>query len=93
MRQPGDFAVVYDITNDRERGRVDKILLGYGFRVQKSVFECKLGKGACQRLLNELNALNLQTGYVYLYRLQHGAKRLAAGKPPPHPDAELAYIV
>ncbi len=39
-----DFAVVYDITSDTERARVDKALKGFGFRVQKSVFECRLNK-------------------------------------------------
>lgn len=34
-----DYAVVYDITSDAERARVDKTLKSFGFRVQKIVFE------------------------------------------------------
>lgn len=33
--------VCFDISDDRIRYRVVKALLGYGVRVQKSVFECR----------------------------------------------------
>ena len=37
------FVVVcYDIPDDKRRSRVRKILEGYGYRVQKSVFECEV---------------------------------------------------
>ncbi len=44
MRGISDYAIVYDISDDKERGKVDKILKGFGFRVQKSVYECMLKK-------------------------------------------------
>ena len=93
VRRPGEYAVAYDVSSDRERLRVEKLLLGYGFRVQKSVFECKLNKGARERLVAELTELNLETGYVYIYRVQHGTGRIAVGKPPPDVDGEFAYVV
>lgn len=34
------FLVCFDIVDDRTRYRVVKILKQYGYRVQKSVFEC-----------------------------------------------------
>ena len=34
--------VSYDVVDDASRGRVAKVLLNYGRRVQKSVFECIL---------------------------------------------------
>lgn len=34
------FLVCFDISDDRVRYRVVKVLKGYGERVQKSVFEC-----------------------------------------------------
>ena len=34
--------VSYDISNDRQRRQVAKIMEGYGYRVQYSVFECDL---------------------------------------------------
>ena len=39
MKGIADYAVVYDISSDKEREKVDKLLKGYGFRIQKSVFE------------------------------------------------------
>ena len=45
-----EYLIVYDITKDRERTKVQKILEGYGFRIQKSVFECLLSR----RLKREL---------------------------------------
>ena len=34
------YIVSYDIVDDRKRTAASKLLLGYGSRVQKSVFEC-----------------------------------------------------
>lgn len=36
------YLICYDITDDRRRSKVAKLLEGYGLRVQKSVFECDL---------------------------------------------------
>jgi CRISPR-associated protein Cas2 len=48
------WVVCYDITNDRRRNRVAKVLLGYGERVQESVFECHLNNALLRRLQAEL---------------------------------------
>jgi len=43
LQEPKMFYLIcYDITNDRRRDRVSRLLEGYGMRVQKSVFECVL---------------------------------------------------
>lgn len=34
------YLVCFDITDDRVRYRAVKVLKGFGYRVQKSVFEC-----------------------------------------------------
>jgi CRISPR-associated protein Cas2 len=36
------WIVSYDIPNDKRRGKVAKILEGYGRRAQYSVFECEI---------------------------------------------------
>ncbi|MBW1973230.1 MAG: CRISPR-associated endonuclease Cas2 [Deltaproteobacteria bacterium] len=38
------IVISYDIVDDKKRNRVAKILLDYGRRVQKSVFECRVGE-------------------------------------------------
>lgn len=37
------WMVAYDISDDNRRRKVEKILSGFGMRVQKSVFECQIG--------------------------------------------------
>lgn len=94
MKIAGDYVAVYDISDDRERRRVEKVLKGYGFRVQKSVFECKLDHKVKQRLIRKLNTLNIQTGFVKIYRLETLIGSEIIGE---QPDSELdtgsAYII
>ncbi len=94
MKGASDYAVVYDITSDRERRRVDKVLKGYGFRVQKSVFECRLKRGDRDRLVRELEALGLKTGFVKVYRLDYSSKRRVVGRAPAADvDGGSAFVV
>lgn len=66
-----DYAVVYDISSDGERARVDKLLKGFGFRIQKSVFECRLNKRGKDDLIAKLRKLDVKTGFVKVYRLEY----------------------
>lgn len=92
MHGIGDYVVSYDLSCDRERRRVDRLLKGYGLRVLESVFECRLSRRAKARLLAELRGLDLQTGLVILYQRQHRAPREVAGVSPGFIDDQLAYI-
>lgn len=44
------WIVSYDIPNDKRRGKVAKILEGYGRRAQYSVFECEVTEEQCDKL-------------------------------------------
>ncbi len=44
------YIVSYDISDDRKRTRVAKILLDYGTRVQYSVFECNLDNNLLKKM-------------------------------------------
>lgn len=47
-----------------------KTLLGYGFRVQKSVFECYLSTGQLERLSGKLQTfINPKTDSIRIYPL------------------------
>lgn len=70
MARFSDYAVVYDITDDLERARIDKVLKGFGFRVQKSVFECRMDKKTKNELVRRLRDLNIKTGFIKIYRLE-----------------------
>ena len=49
--------VCFDIVDDKIRYRVVKILLKYGQRVQKSVFECMLNDADYLQMKNSLDKL------------------------------------
>jgi len=80
MKGVGDYVVVYDITSDRERAKVDRILKGFGFRVQKSAFECRLDKRAKERLIEKLSRLEIKTGFIKVYRLEYSSKNISIGE-------------
>jgi CRISPR-associated protein Cas2 len=80
MKGASDYAVVYDIGSDKERGRIDKVLKGFGFRIQKSVFECRMSKKGKEELITKLTELDIQTGFVKEYRLEYSSKNDVIGK-------------
>ncbi len=80
MRGVSDYAVVYDISSDAERARVDKTLKNFGFRVQKSVFECRLNKRGKNDLIEKLEGLNIKTGFIKVYRLEYSTKNCIIGE-------------
>lgn len=94
MKIADDYVAVYDISDDRERRKVEKILKGFGFRVQKSVFECRLEPKIKQKLIRKLNTLNIQTGFVKIYRLETLiGSEIIGHKSDYGPDAGNAFIV
>lgn len=94
MKGVSDYAVVYDITCDTERGKVDKILKGFGFRIQKSVFECRLNKKGRDELIEKLNKLQIKTGFIKVYRLEYMSKNTIIGqKKKEDLDSGHAFII
>jgi len=49
--------IAYDISDDRRRQRLAKLLLDYGTRVQKSVFECDLDDGRYLKLKKKIEEI------------------------------------
>lgn len=88
-----DFAVVYDITSDRERRRLDKLLKGFGFRVQKSVYECRLTQTEYKLLKQRISSLNIETGFVKIYRLIYSNHQCFGNEQPINRDNQAAFIV
>lgn len=48
------WVICYDITDDRRRDRVRKVLEGYGRSVQYSVFQCQIDDEKCDALEKRL---------------------------------------
>jgi CRISPR-associated protein Cas2 len=87
------FAIAYDLSDDHERYRVDKVLQGWGHRVQKSVFMVRTNQRGANRLKDELERLELQTGSVLFFRMQNHVKVWSTGQPFDDPDDVAAYVV
>lgn len=58
--------VMYDISDNKRRTKLAKLLLGYGVRIQKSVFQCELTSDKynkmCRQIrphIHEEDALNI----------------------------------
>jgi CRISPR-associated protein Cas2 len=82
------YLACYDVTDDAERERVCGVLEGYGLRVQKSVFECRLTRSARERLLLALGELKIESGFLYLYKLGSELRRQSVGNIPDEPFAD-----
>lgn len=94
MMRNAYYVAVYDMSDDRERARVEKCLLGYGIRVQKSVFELILRKPQHQKLLADLQKLKLTSGFVRVYRCLSGVAAVDIGvRPAPDPDTQEVWFV
>jgi len=87
------YIVAYDIADDRERASTANLLEGYGFRRQKSLFECRLTRGQLARLQRELTGLAIETGFVIIYHVAANALPLTVGEVPHFPDDDWAFIV
>jgi len=88
------YVVAYDVAEDAERLKVAKILQGFGSRVQKSVFECRLSDAMRRRLVTRLEALELTTGGVRLYRLSQHDRTITVGECPGVCEEEpFAYVL
>lgn len=46
--------IIYDITSNKTRLKLSKLLQGYGFRIQKSAFEAIISKRKYEELLRKL---------------------------------------
>lgn len=95
MPRWNSYVAVYDVTEDRERNRVAKILEGFGLRVQYSAFELRLTPSQRQTLIRHLQEVALKTGFVYLYRRAGGHDRSSVGNLPDNPlaDDRHAFVV
>jgi CRISPR-associated protein Cas2 len=94
IKNCADYAVVYDISSDRERARLDKLLKGFGFRVQESVFECRMRRRDRDELIRRVKELELKTGFVKIYRLEYSFNAKIIGTCEKRsPDEGNAFIV
>lgn len=65
------YVISYDIVSDRLRNKVAKVLLGYGKRVQYSVFECRISQEKFEELYRKMVLLmaGVEEGNLRFYHL------------------------
>lgn len=65
------YLVCYDIEDDKIRTRVAKILEGWGYRVQYSVFECDIDTSQMDALASRLEKAlgEPENGSIRIYRI------------------------
>jgi CRISPR-associated protein Cas2 len=69
MSQEQLWVVAYDSPNNKRRRKVAKLLEGYGERLQRSVFECRLQPHQLQRLRQILGRLATPEDSIRLWRI------------------------
>lgn len=65
------YIVSYDVSSDRLRNKIVKVLLNYGQRVQYSVFECEIPRKSFEQMYQKLAVLMAasEEGNIRLYHL------------------------
>lgn len=86
------YWLVYDISNDRERRRVEQCVSRYGQRLQKSVFVCVLNREREGQLLSDLAGLGCNTGSVVLAELAKPPRLAGVGKKLSLPEENWAFL-
>lgn len=64
------YTVAYDITDDKRRNKVAKILKDFGTRIQYSIFECNTDRRALLRLRSQLEkVIDFREDTITVYHL------------------------
>jgi CRISPR-associated protein Cas2 len=90
------YLVCYDIVSDVRRSKVSKLLEAYGFRVQKSVFECVLDEKQYEHLSKYVTRLvNKREDQIRFYPMSaHNRCKVAVlGTQPQFTVDDAAFIV
>ncbi len=66
--------VIYDVTDNKRRSKLAKYLKSFGFRVQKSAFECILDTKKFKKLTNGIKNYINDDDLLRIYRLTGNAE-------------------
>lgn len=61
------WLIIYDIKNEKRLNKVAKIIMEYGERVQKSVFECEANNKALERIRMRINKIIEKEDYIVYF--------------------------
>ena len=72
--------IIYDITEDKPRIKLSKLLSSYGVRVQKSAFEASLNKKQYEKLIFELDRYVGREDSIRVYKMYEDSEVITYGK-------------
>lgn len=72
--------IIYDIADNKKRLKLSKLLLGYGFRIQKSAFEAMISKKKYSELLGRLPAYISCEDSIRVYKIIGKGQVVSFGK-------------
>ena len=84
--------VIFDITDNKKRYRITKVLSGYGNRVQKSAFEVKISKRKYLDMLDELQPFGSDGDSVRMYKIIGKGTVTVFGQPDPAAQEDVVVI-
>lgn len=61
--------IIYDIISNKRRIQLSKLLNAFGFRIQKSAFECLLTREKYKLLIEKLDKYAISEDLIRIYRL------------------------
>jgi CRISPR-associated protein Cas2 len=88
------YLVCYDIVDDKRRYKIDRLLAGFGERIQLSIYECRLTKGEVQQLTSQIAELIANDDNVQVYPNCQWCcnKRVAQGEAAMLAQDDFAYF-
>lgn len=84
--------IIYDITDNRRRRKLDKLLRSYGFRVQKSAFEAIIRKSTYKKLLSVIPDYATEEDSIRVYKIIGKGTVFTFGKKERIPDEDTIII-
>jgi CRISPR-associated protein Cas2 len=84
--------VIYDITDNKHRLKVSKLLDSYGTRVQRSCYEAKLTSGQYQKLLRAIKRISIEEDNIRIYKINGCDEIISLGTKDYTEDTEVIII-
>lgn len=72
--------VIYDIISNKRRIFLKDLLNSYGYRIQRSAFECVLTKEKCASLLKKIETFAEKDDLIRIYKLNQNVKKVVYGE-------------
>lgn len=84
--------IIYDITDNKKRLQLSKLLLGYGFRIQKSAFEAIITKKKYKELLKRLAPYATSDDSIRVYKIIGKGQIVSFGKALENEEDDIIVI-